>query len=319
MKLYHIKIACFKIDEMREFYLDELKLKLIFSDSNSFTCQAGRTKITFVKSEDKTFYHLCLRTDGNYFTTIFNILNEQNRLLSNENEEISMFWKGKQCYFYDPDGNILEILERNVPVENEWYDICEIGIPSENVESLKKDFSFLNTEYNNENDSFSFFGDQEGVFVLVKQGRNWYPTERAATIHPITLYVSGEEAKTYLHPSLPYTIHVKKEWSPELPAVQFWVARPTDKLEEIIEFYEKGIGLKKVGGFSHNGYDGVMFGLPGKDYHLEFTHSFEGSPCPVQTKDKLLVFYIPDITERNNIVRRLNNMGFYEKESENPY
>jgi hypothetical protein len=125
---------------------------------------------------------------------------------------------------------------------------------------------------------------------------------------------------SYTHPTLPYKIHVKKEWTQALPTVQFRVARPTDNLDEIIEFYGNGIGLKKVGGFlSHNGYDGVMFGLPGKDYHLEFTQYDEGSPCPAPTKDNLLVFYIPDIFERNVIVERLATMGYNETEPENPY
>jgi hypothetical protein len=76
---------------MRDFYVNELKLKLIFNDPSSFTCQAGRTKITFVRSEEIPFYHLCLRTDLKYFTSIFNTLNEKNLLLSNENREKSMF------------------------------------------------------------------------------------------------------------------------------------------------------------------------------------------------------------------------------------
>ncbi|MGB5947670.1 MAG: VOC family protein, partial [Paenisporosarcina sp.] len=37
------------------------------------------------------------------------------------------------------------------------------------------------------------------------------------------------------------------------------IARPTDQLDRIIEFYETGLGLKRVGEFrQHNGYDGVM-------------------------------------------------------------
>ncbi|MEH7281737.1 VOC family protein, partial [Bacillus toyonensis] len=49
--------------------------------------------------------------------------------------------------------------------------------------------------------------------------------------------------------------------------VQFRIARPTDKFEEVISFYETGLGLKRIGEFhNHEGYDGVMFGLPGEEY-----------------------------------------------------
>ena len=102
--------------------------------------------------------------------------------------------------------------------------------------------------------------------------------------------------------------------------VQFRIARPTDKLEEVIKFYEEGLGLKRIGEFhNHEAYDGVMFGLPGVEYHLEFTRHMNGSPCPAPTKDNLLVFYFPDKVEIEKINHRLHTMGYDEVEPENPY
>ena len=109
-------------------------------------------------------------------------------------------------------------------------------------------------------------------------------------------------------------------WSDSLPVVQFRVARPTHQLAKIIEFYRDGLGLPEIGGFQgHDGYDGVMFGLPGVHYHLEFTQHEEGTPCPAPTKDNLLVFYIPDKESRDEMVNRLNQMGYTPQEPENPY
>ncbi|WP_246943497.1 VOC family protein [Bacillus pinisoli] len=102
--------------------------------------------------------------------------------------------------------------------------------------------------------------------------------------------------------------------------VQFRIARPTDRFEEVITFYEKGLGLKRVASFEdHDGYDGVMFGLPDVDYHLEFTRHVEGSPCPAPTKDNLLVFYIPDEVEVLKVKNQLASLGYHEVEPENPY
>ncbi|MEH7464560.1 VOC family protein [Bacillus thuringiensis] len=102
--------------------------------------------------------------------------------------------------------------------------------------------------------------------------------------------------------------------------VQFRFARPTDKFEEVINFYETGLGLKRIGEFyNHEGYDGVMFGLPDEEYHLEFTRHVNGSPCPAPTKDNLLVFYMPNKDEIEKITNRLNKMNYYEVEPENPY
>ncbi len=55
-----------------------------------------------------------------------------------------------------------------------------------------------------------------------------------------------------------------------LPVAQVRVARPTDRLIEVIQFYRDGLGLREIGAFTgHAGYDGVMLGLPGAGYHLE--------------------------------------------------
>lgn len=113
---------------------------------------------------------------------------------------------------------------------------------------------------------------------------------------------------------------MQKVWSDSLPIVQFRVARPTHQLEKIISFYCDGLGLPKVGGFTdHDGYDGVMFGLPGVDYHLEFTQHVDGEPCPPPSKDNLLVFYFPDREARDTVAERLNGMGYAAVEPENPY
>ena len=90
--------------------------------------------------------------------------------------------------------------------------------------------------------------------------------------------------------------------------------------EKIKEFYGEGLGLELIGSFEgHEGYDGVMYGLPDKKYHLEFTTHVDGSPCPAPTKDNLLVFYIPDQEKISVIMNRLNRLGYHETEPENPY
>ena len=109
-------------------------------------------------------------------------------------------------------------------------------------------------------------------------------------------------------------------WPVDLPAVQVRVARPTDRLDEVIRFYRDGLGLREIGSFAgHAGYTGVMLGLPGAAYHLEFTTHDEGSPCPAPTRDNLLVFYITDRTAMDRVVARLAAMGYPAVAPENPY
>ncbi|HWL24694.1 MAG TPA: VOC family protein [Ureibacillus sp.] len=110
------------------------------------------------------------------------------------------------------------------------------------------------------------------------------------------------------------------QWTPTLNIVQFRIARPTDQLNEIERFYCEGIGLTKIDGFKgHNGYTGIMIGLPDAAYHLEFTQHEDGSPCPAPTDDNLLVFYMPDSTQIQAVKARLAAMGYPEVPPENIY
>jgi catechol 2,3-dioxygenase-like lactoylglutathione lyase family enzyme len=101
---------------------------------------------------------------------------------------------------------------------------------------------------------------------------------------------------------------------------QVRVARPTDRLDEVVRFYRDGLGLPELYRFDgHDGYSGVMLGLPGSQYHLEFTHHNDGSPCPAPTDDNLLVLYFDSRDEVDEIAARLATVGGHPVDAENPY
>lgn len=109
-------------------------------------------------------------------------------------------------------------------------------------------------------------------------------------------------------------------WAEGFAVHQVRIARPTDRLEEVVRFYRDGLGLPELFRFSgHAGYDGVMLGLPGKAYHLEFTQHADGSPCPAPTRDNLLVFYLPDAGAVATTAESLSKMGYPRVTAENPY
>ncbi|WP_280381076.1 VOC family protein [Nocardia wallacei] len=109
-------------------------------------------------------------------------------------------------------------------------------------------------------------------------------------------------------------------WPTGLGVAQVRVARPTDRLDRIEEFYTQVIGLPVLYRFEqHAGYDGVMLGLPGTAYHLEFTTHADGSPCPAPTRDNLLVLYFPGDAKMYEVVERLAAAGHEPVEAENPY
>lgn len=326
MKILRLVLETGNIEKMKKFYTEILEMPILRSKESFFTVRAGNTHITFQQSstDEAHLYHFALRTTLSFYEYMLRKMKDGNvNFLPDSEGNLSRYWKGKQVYFNDPDGNIVEILERKIPddeVTPGWVDVCEIGIPSASVEDMSEFLTPINNVNQAESDTFRFHGDELGTFVLVKEGRNWYPTDRPATIHPIVVEVEGDTYQVLKHSSLPFTVKLKKSWSREMPVVQMRIARPTDQLDKIIEFYETGLGLQRVGDFwQHNGYDGVMYGLPDTNFHLEFTAHEVGSPCPAPTKDNLLVFYLPSWDVMNKVGSRLEEMGYPEVKAENPY
>ncbi|GHO71790.1 hypothetical protein KSC_106820 [Ktedonobacter sp. SOSP1-52] len=112
---------------------------------------------------------------------------------------------------------------------------------------------------------------------------------------------------------------MSEHWPSDLPVARVRVARPTDRLGEVVAFYRDGVGLPFIERFEGAGYTGVLLGLPGTDYHLEFTQHVDGSPCPAPSRDNLLVLYMHDRTAMDRVVERLAGMGYGSVSPENPY
>jgi catechol 2,3-dioxygenase-like lactoylglutathione lyase family enzyme len=72
------------------------------------------------------------------------------------------------------------------------------------------------------------------------------------------------------------------------------LARHTDDLEAVVDFYRDRVGLPEIGRFvDHDGYDGVLLELPGTGAHLEFTAGGGHRPADPHPEN-LLVLYLDD-------------------------
>lgn len=102
--------------------------------------------------------------------------------------------------------------------------------------------------------------------------------------------------------------------------VQVRIARHTSRLDAVVAFYRDGLGLPELYRFeNHEGYDGVMLGLPGKAYHLEFTQHLGGPVPSAPSGDDLLVLYIPDRAQLASLRERLERLGYRSVVPKNPY
>ena len=97
------------------------------------------------------------------------------------------------------------------------------------------------------------------------------------------------------------------------------VARHTNNLDKIEDFYVNILDFERLGGFqNHNNYDGVFIGKLGVDWHFEFTQS-EEKVNHTFDEDDVTVLYPETISEYNRLVNKLvgNNISFIT--SKNPF
>ena len=107
--------------------------------------------------------------------------------------------------------------------------------------------------------------------------------------------------------------------SADLPVAAVRFARATNRFNELIRFYAHGIGLPRLAAFDdHDGYSGVVYGLPGERRQLEFTQHRGGSTAAAGADD-LIVLYFETAAAVRNALRRLETLGYSPVTPQNPY
>ncbi len=103
-------------------------------------------------------------------------------------------------------------------------------------------------------------------------------------------------------------------------AAHLRVARATDDLPAVMGFYRDGLGFKVLYEFKdHDGFDGVMLGVPGSPYHLEFTRSAAHRAGRAPGPENLLVFYLPRAAAYRAARARMTAHGYRPVRAFNPY
>ena len=155
--------------------------------------------LTFLKSTNlNPNYHFAFNIPKNKLNEATIWLNSKvNLLLNDENEIITDFgdWNAKAIYFYDNNNNIVEFITRfDLTNETEKkfdassvLSISEIGIVANDPMKLASqimDKNHLNYfEKGKQSENFISIGDDNGLFIIVKNDRKWYPTEQKAEQH----------------------------------------------------------------------------------------------------------------------------------------
>ncbi len=98
------------------------------------------------------------------------------------------------------------------------------------------------------------------------------------------------------------------------------IAHPTHDLEAVREFYGVTLGLRPITSFvDHDGYNGLIYRLPGANNELEFTLALAPHSKVTWSEETLLVFYIETESAFDATVEALDRLPAARVASANPY
>jgi len=215
MKLAHIQIQSSDIQQTATFYKDILELHIIEKTKNSVSIQAGDSVLEFVENpEFKSIYHFAFNIPKNKLDKAIDWCKSKVDLIFIEDQKvITNFenWNANAVYFYDNNGNLLEFIARhdldNAQTEafssKAILNISEIGIVNENPLELgnqlieQHGLEFFSKNANSE--LFAAVGDDEGLLIMVKPNRNWYPTQTPSESNKTEVRIENKGNKIELN------------------------------------------------------------------------------------------------------------------------
>lgn len=194
MNILEIQLQSADIAQTKKFYHEILNMEILYEDELSIKFSAGLSTLIFKKTNNPNpFYHFAFNIPANKFEEAQSWASERIQLLPiAENSTVADFknWNAKAFYFYDNKQNIVEFIARfdldnnsDRPFDgSSIFSISEIGIVTDNAkayseEMLKQyDLNFFSKQP--PQDDFVAIGDDNGLFIVVNNKRNWYPTNK---------------------------------------------------------------------------------------------------------------------------------------------
>jgi hypothetical protein len=105
-------------------------------------------------------------------------------------------WKARAAYFFDPSGNLVELIARErAPGEELFLEVSEVGLPVADVGAA---VAFLEADlglphFSGDRENFSAVGDDRGLFIVVPVGRHWLFTEKPAPDVPLRVTIDAPD------------------------------------------------------------------------------------------------------------------------------
>jgi len=216
MNINRLELQTSNLKEQALFYGEILELDTRIIAGKQVDIRAGATELVFTQADENRpcLYHFAFNIPENQFETAKKWLALRSDPLADEDGNFTFDfgnWNSHSLYFEDAAGNILELIARhdlkNTSDEFSILSVSEIGLATEDVLALVKSLQEKTglLPYKDEStESFTAIGNAEGLFIIVKQGRIWYPNSGVpAQLLPLRIHFQVDETKMVLS-GMPY-------------------------------------------------------------------------------------------------------------------
>lgn len=213
MHLEHLELLATDLPALRDFYAGRFGLPVLPSSADRLALQVGTSRLTFAQAPaDWTGrYHYAFNIPENQFRQAKAWLAARNALATaadGSDEFHSANWNADNLYYYDPAGNIGELIARHTldSASDRPFSpasllaISEIGLATPDVPATVADLTsrLAVATYGETSDTFTPLGDEHGLFIVVRAGRIWFPdTGIAAQPLPLTVTLRNAQGQRY--------------------------------------------------------------------------------------------------------------------------
>ena len=217
MRIQQLTLQTADCETQRAFYRDLLELPVTRDDS-SLAVQIGSSELVLESHAGFTGrYHFAFDVPNNQFNDAVTWLEARVPIFGAERVYHGDNWNADSAYFLDAADNILELIARHTAdtartaafTSASLLHISEIGLSTPNPLELAG-WLELNCglpKYRDHASSFVPIGDDDGLLILVSNGREWFPeTGIHAAPLPTQVRLEGQSSLTLNIPDLPYRI-----------------------------------------------------------------------------------------------------------------
>jgi len=190
MKILSVTLTVHDLAESVKFYRDILNMP-VDENAEHAVVHAGSSRLVLIPGERfDGVHHLALGIVPSEFELAHAWLSARVSILVNDGSEIIIGppgWNSRSLYFLGPEDIILEFIARDSDAEAKpatgesprILSISEIGIGVPDVPASVKTLSDKLTIYPffEHGDAFAPLGDHDGLLIVVRQERIWFPTK----------------------------------------------------------------------------------------------------------------------------------------------